>query len=228
MSNEIIFLIQTVIGLFFTLIAFKLGKIWIYAFIASCVILANIFVNKQITLLGLNATGGNVVYGAIFLATDLLSEHYGKREARKGVFIGFFVSLFYLSMTQMILLFKKNSDDWGASEAMEIIFSTSPSIVFASLIAYLISQLNDIRIFHYIKNKTNGKFLWVRNNISTYSSQLIDSIIFSFLAFYIFPFVFSTESLPLNAIIQIVITTYLMKLIVAAIDTPFIYLSKKI
>ena len=228
MSNEIIFLIQTVIGLFFTLIAFKLGKIWIYAFIASCVILANIFVNKQITLLGLNATGGNVVYGAIFLATDLLSEHYGKREARKGVFIGFFVSLFYLSMTQMILLFKKNSDDWGASEAMEIIFSTSPSIVFASLIAYLISQLNDIWIFHYIKNKTNGKFLWVRNNISTYSSQLIDSIIFSFLAFYIFPFVFSTESLPLNAIIQIVITTYLMKLIVAAIDTPFIYLSKKI
>ena len=228
MSNEIIFLIQTVIGLFFTLIAFKLGKIWIYAFIASCVILANIFVNKQITLLGLNATGGNVVYGAIFLATDLLSEHYGKREARKGVFIGFFVSLFYLSMTQMILLFKKNSDDWGASESMEIIFSTSPSIVFASLIAYLISQLNDIWIFHYIKNKTNGKFLWLRNNISTYSSQLIDSIIFSFLAFYIFPFVFNTESLPLNAIIQIVITTYLMKLIVAAIDTPFIYLSKKI
>ena len=228
MSNEIIFIIQTLIGLFFTLIAFKLGKVWIYAFIASCVILANIFVNKQITLLGLNATGGNVVYGAIFLATDLLSEHYGKKEARKGVFIGFFVSLFYLSMTQMILLFKKNSNDWGASEAMDIIFSTSPSIVFASLIAYLISQLNDIWLFHFIKSKTNEKFLWLRNNLSTYSSQLFDSIIFSFLAFYLFPLFFNTEQLPFQVIIQIVITTYLLKLIVAVIDTPFIYLSKKI
>ena len=183
MTNEIIFILQTIIGLCFTLVAFKLGKVWIYAFIASCVILANIFVNKQITLLGLNATGGNVVYGAIFLATDLLSEHYGRKEARKGVFIGFFVSLFFLTMTQMIMFFQENSADYGASEAMNVIFSTSPAIVFSSLIAYLISQLNDIWFFHFLKNKTKGKYLWLRNNVSTWISQLIDSVIFSFLLF---------------------------------------------
>jgi len=109
---------------------------------------------------------------------------------------------------------------------MNVIFVTSPSIVFSSLIAYLISQLNDIWIFHFLKNKTKGKYLWIRNNVSTWISQFIDSVIFSFFAFLILPYIFNTVSLPLSVVLQIAISTYIMKLIVAAIDTPFIYLSK--
>ena len=89
MNNELVFLFQIIIGLFFTLATFRMGKSWLLAYIGVCIVLANIFVTKQINLFGLAATGGNVVYGSVFLATDLLNEHYGKEEAKKAVYIGF-------------------------------------------------------------------------------------------------------------------------------------------
>lgn len=89
MSNELLFIIQTIVGLLFTLLAFRMGRHWLYGYVGVCIVLANIFVTKQITLFGLAATGGNVVYGAVFLATDLLAEHHGKKAAREAVYIGF-------------------------------------------------------------------------------------------------------------------------------------------
>lgn len=227
MSNELLFIIQTIVGLLFTLIAFRMGRHWLYGYVGVCIVLANIFVTKQITLFGLAATGGNVVYGAVFLATDLLAEHYGKKAAREAVYIGFFAAVFYTVMSQLILFFSPSSDDWGAAAGMTSIFSAAPSIIIASLTAYLASQLHDIWAFHFIRQKTQGRFLWLRNNLSTWVSQLIDSILFSFLAFLILPQLISdsTNALQFGTVVQIVISTYLLKILVAAIDTPFIYLS---
>tara|TARA_Y100000294_G_scaffold22197_3_gene18827 strand:- start:268 stop:990 length:723 start_codon:yes stop_codon:yes gene_type:complete len=227
MSNELLFIIQTIVGLLFTLIAFRMGRHWLYGYVGVCIVLANIFVTKQITLFGLAATGGNVVYGAVFLATDLLAEHYGKKAAREAVYIGFFAAVFYTVMSQLILFFSPSSDDWGAAAGMSSIFSAAPSIIIASLTAYLASQLHDIWAFHFIRQKTQGRFLWLRNNLSTWVSQLIDSILFSFLAFLILPQLISdsTNALQFGTVVQIVISTYLLKILVAAIDTPFIYLS---
>jgi len=227
MNNELLFVLQTVIGLLFTIIAFRKGKHWLYGYIAVCIVLANLFVTKQISLFGLAATGGNVVYGAIFLSTDLLAEHYGKKAAREAVFIGFFAALFYTIMSQFILGFIPSSEDWGAAEGMKRIFTVAPGIILASLSAYLVSQLHDIWAFHAIREKTDGKFLWLRNNGSTWISQLIDSLIFSSLAFLVFPRLITGEefALPFETVLQIVISTYLLKLLVAVIDTPFIYLS---
>jgi hypothetical protein len=226
MSNELLFLIQTIIGLTSTLLAFSMGRNWLYGYIAVCIVLGNIFVTKQITLFGLPATGGNVVYGSIFLSTDLLAEHYGKKEARQAILLGFGAALFYLIMSQFILKFSPSADDWGAAEGMATIFDFAPSIILASLIAYLISQFHDIWAFHLIREKTAGRFLWLRNNGSTWISQLIDSVVFSTLAFLILPSIFSgVEALPFDTVVGIVISTYLLKIIVAAIDTPFLYLS---
>lgn len=227
MSNELLFIIQTIVGLLFTLIAFRMGRHWLYGYVGVCIVLANIFVTKQITLFGLAATGGNVVYGAVFLATDLLAEHYGKKAAREAVYIGFFAAVFYTVMSQLILFFSPSSDDWGAAAGMISIFSAAPSIIIASLTAYLASQLHDVWAFHFIRQKTQGRFLWLRNNLSTWVSQLIDSILFSFLAFLILPQLISdsTNALQFGTVVQIVISTYLLKILVAAIDTPFIYLS---
>ena len=227
MSNELLFIIQTIVGLLFTLIAFRMGRHWLYGYVGVCIVLANIFVTKQITLFGLAATGGNVVYGAVFLATDLLAEHYGKKAAREAVYIGFFAAVFYTVMSQLMLFFSPSSDDWGAAAGMTSIFSAAPSIIIASLTAYLASQLHDIWAFHFIRQKTQGRFLWLRNNLSTWVSQLIDSILFSFLAFLILPQLISdsTNALQFGTVVQIVISTYLLKILVAAIDTPFIYLS---
>jgi len=226
MSNELLFIIQTIIGLAFTLVAFSMGRNWLYGYIAVCIVLANIFVTKQITLFGIPATGGNVLYGSIFLATDLLAEHFGKREARQAILLGFGAALFYLIMSQFILKFSPSPDDWGAAEGMATIFDFAPAIVIASLMAYLISQFHDIWAFHWIREKTGGRYLWLRNNGSTWVSQLIDSVVFSILAFLVLPILFpNAEALPFDIVVGIIISTYFLKILVAAIDTPFIYLS---
>lgn len=219
MSNELIFLFMTVFVLSCSLFAFRMGKMWLYGFIAINIILANIFVTKQFTIFGIAATGGNITYGSIFLSTDLLCEHYSKREGRRAVYIGFFAALFYLVSSQIILLFKPNAYDMVHS-SMETIFSFAPRIIFASLVAYMVSQMNDIWLFHFIKEKTGGKLLWLRNNGSTWVSQLIDSVTFNVVAFLgVYPF---------KVVLQIILSTYVLKLMVAAIDTPFIYLSYKL
>ncbi|MBO8131112.1 MAG: queuosine precursor transporter [Candidatus Marinimicrobia bacterium] len=216
MSNELVFLIMTIFVLSSSLLAFRLGKVWLYSFIAINIILANIFVTKQFNIFGIAATGGNITYGSIFLSTDLLCEHYSKREGRKAVYIGFFAALFYLGTSQLILLFTPNEYDLAHSSLIRI-FSFAPRIIFASLIAYMVSQLNDIWLFHFIKEKTSGRFLWLRNNGSTWVSQLIDSITFNVVAFL--------GTYPFKIVLQIILSTYILKLIIAAIDTPFIYLS---
>ncbi len=211
------------------LFAFRMGKTWLYALIAINYVLANIFVTKTIVLFGFEATGGNVLYGAIFLSTDILSEYYGKDAARKGVFIGLGATVFYLVMSQFMIAYDASPNDWGASAGMDAIFGFAPGIVLASLIAYLISQLHDVWAFQLWKEKFRGKHLWMRNNLSTASSQLIDSMTFAILAFAVFPRLFlDPESvLPMGVVWQIVLTTYVLKLIVAFIDTPFIYFSQR-
>ena len=218
MSNELIFLLMILFVLFCTLFAFRMGKYWLYGFIAFNIILANIFVTKQFVIFGITATGGNITYGSIFLATDLLCEHYSRKDGRCAVFLGFFAAIFYLITSQFIILLKPAEFDMVHS-SMRTIFSFAPRIVLASLIAYLISQMHDIWFFHFLKEKTKGKMLWFRNNVSTWVSQLIDSIIFSMIAFL--------GIFPINIVLQIIISTYLLKVLVAAIDTPFIYLSYK-
>ncbi len=229
MSNELIFFMQTILGLMIVLLAFRMGKTWLYALIGVNYVLANIFVTKTITLFGFEATGGNVLYGAIFLSTDLLSEYYGKDAARKGVYIGLGATLFYLLMSQFMLAYSASPNDWGPAVGMESIFGFAPSIVLASVIAYLISQLHDVWAFHMWKEKFRGKYLWIRNNLSTATSQLIDSLTFAILAFSVFPrlFMHPESVLPMTVVWEIVLTTYILKLIVAFLDTPFIYFSQR-
>ena len=219
MINELLFLLWTLIAISGVLAAFSIGgKPALYGVIGIYIVLANIFVTKQITLFGLAATGGNSLYGALFLATDLISEYYGKREARKAVWFGWACAFTFLVASQVFLLFKPSVDDF-VHPAMQTLFELAPRIVAGSLIAYIISQTHDVIAFHFWKQRTNGKHLWLRNNASTIISQLIDSLIFSAIAFY--------GVFPLGIVIQIAVTTYLLKVMVAVLDTPFMYLSKR-
>jgi uncharacterized integral membrane protein (TIGR00697 family) len=120
---------------------------------------------------------------------------------------------------QVALLFKPAADDF-IHPSLEQIFSFLPRVAAASIIAYAISQLHDVWLFNLLKLKTKGRYLWLRNNVTTMLSQLIDTIIFATIAFW--------GVFPTNIYIEIIITTYLFKWLVAAIDTPFIYLAKRI
>ena len=195
------------------------GKFGLYTIIVASVITANIQVVKTVQLFGFVATLGNVLYAGIFFATDILSEVYGKKAARRGVWLGFIGMLLMTLWMQIGLKFIPDASDF-AQDSLSTIFGLMPRVAAGSLIAYLLSQHHDVFAFHFWKNKTKGRFLWLRNCASTVVSQAIDSIIFCTIALW---GVFET-----NTWVQILATTYFLKLFVAVIDTPFIYLARRL
>ena len=217
--NELYWLLMLVLNFLMIMIALRFwGKIGLFIWIPISVILANIQVTKNVMLFGFEATLGNIVYATGFLATDILTELYGKKESAKAVTIGFFSLLSMTILMQVALLFAPASSDI-AHGALSTIFSLMPRIALGSLIAYVVSNFHDIWAFDYWKRKRPGvKMLWLRNNLSTIVSQLIDTLIFTLIAFWC---VYPTEVL-----IDIVISTYLLKWVVAMLDTPFMYLAR--
>jgi uncharacterized integral membrane protein (TIGR00697 family) len=196
------------------------GKTGLFVWIAVASIIANIQVNKSIALIGLTATLGNSVYGSIFLATDILNEKYGAKEANRSVIFGFASSIVMLVTMSLSLLFIPSVNDY-AQDSLVTLFNPAVRIVLGSLVAYLVAQFLDIKLFNLIKKKLpSDKFMWVRNNVSTILSQSVDTIIFVTIAFL---FVYNTPIL-----IQIYISTFVFKVIIALIDTPFLYIAKKI
>ena len=202
-----------------TLIYRFFGKTGLYVVIVASVIVANIQVVKTVAIFGLVATLGNVLYGSIFFATDILSEIYGREVARRGVWLGFIGMALMTLWMQIGLQFIPHVSDFS-QESFLTIFGLMPRIAAGSITAYLISQHHDIWAFLFWKRKTKGRFLWLRNNASTMVSQIIDSVIFCGIALW---GVFDTVTWS-----QILLSTYLLKLMVAAIDTPFLYLAKKL
>jgi uncharacterized integral membrane protein (TIGR00697 family) len=201
------------------MLAFRFwGKLGLYIWVPISVIVANIQVTKTISLFGLEATLGNIVYATSFLATDILSEFYGKKASRKAVGIGFFSLLSMTILMQVALLFEPSSSDI-AQNALSTVFGLMPRIAAGSLIAYVLSNYHDIWAYAFWKQKKPGRnTLWLRNNLSTFVSQAIDTLVFTLIAFW---GVFPTEVL-----IEIMITTYVLKWVVALCDTPFIYLAR--
>lgn len=219
MFNEVLWFIFMLFDLSVVLLAFRRwGKTGLYVSIACAGIICNIQVVVLVELFGLVATLGNVVYASIFLATDILSEHYGVKEARKGVWIGFFFLAWATIAMQFAINFIPVQIEGNRAEYLVEIFRFMPRIAVASLIAYLVSQHHDIWAFDFWKQKTSGKYLWLRNNASTWVSQLADTLVFTLIAFY--------GEVEVDVLVDIVITTYALKLIVAVVDTPFLYLSR--
>ena len=217
MPNELLWFTFLAIDLCFALFLFRrFGRIGLYALIVLDIIICNIQVVKVVEIFGLVTTLGNILYASIFFATDVLGEVYGKRAAREGVWLGFAALLGATLFMQLALRFHPHPDDF-AHGALATIFSFTPRVAVASIIAYLVSQHHDVWSFHRWKSATKGKHLWLRNNASTFVSQLADSIVFTTIAFW---GVFSA-----GIFWQLLLTTYVMKLLVAALDTPFVYLA---
>jgi uncharacterized integral membrane protein (TIGR00697 family) len=223
--NEIYWAVMLLVNFLLVILAYKIfGKKGLFIWIPIATIVANIQVVQTIELFGLVATLGNIVYATSFLVTDILSEIYGRKEANRAVWIGFFSVIAMTILMNLALIFKPlEGDDFSivTYQSLETIFSLMPRIVGASLIAYLVSQRHDVWAYHFWKNKIPGiKNIWIRNNLSTMVSQLLDSLIFTLIAFY--------GKYELKILGEIFITTYFLKWIVAIADTPFIYWAIKI
>lgn len=218
MSNEILWVILMLINFLGVILFYKIfNKTGLYIWIAISSILANIQVLKTIELFGHVSTLGNIIYSTSFLATDILSEKYGKSEAKKGVLVGFTTLITTTLIMFICLKFIPHSSDF-ASDSLNTIFSIMPRISVASLLAYIISQYHDANSYEFWKNKTNS--IIIANNFSTSTSQIIDTVIFTTIAFY--------GVLDTSIMLEIGLTTYFFKWIVSICDTPFIFMSKYI
>jgi hypothetical protein len=218
--NELLWIFFVFLDLSMVLVVFRLfGRPGLFGLIVFNLILCNIQVLKTVELFGLTATLGNVLYGSVFLSTDLLSEFYGKEQARKGVFLGFAMLLLTTVYMQLALLFVPAAGDF-AHEHLQVIFGFLPRVALASMAAYLVSQLHDVWAFHFVRQRTGGRHLWLRNNASTLVSQLLDSLIFCLIAFL--------GVFPMAVWWEILLTTYVIKALVAVLDTPFIYAARRL
>lgn len=160
---------------------------------------------------------GILPYPITFLITDLISEIYGRKRANDIVIAGIFASLFSVVIILVADYVPAIVESPINDEIFKLVFSKTIVAVGSSMVAYLLAQLIDIRLYHFWKKYTNGKHLWLRNNFSTWLSQFIDTFsIISLLCFF--------EVLPWSSFTGLLISGFLFKVLVAALDTPFLYL----
>ncbi|ETR71956.1 MAG: hypothetical protein OMM_02081 [Candidatus Magnetoglobus multicellularis str. Araruama] len=184
--------------------------IWISLFV-GCITISSILANKIITVMGIFVPAGVIAYSVTFIATDVISEVWGKERARIAVFGGFIALVAVFILIQISLVWPK-APFWNNDAAFTTILGSTSRIIIASLTAYLISQMHDVWAFHFWKQMTNNRHLWLRNNLSTAVSQFLDSFIFVTIAFY--------GVLPIWPLIY---GQWLVKFFIAVLDTPVIY-----
>ena len=196
----------------------------LYVYSALAVIIGNIQVLKTVDFFYSPepVALGTVLFASTFLCTDILSEHFGKDKAQKNVLISF-VSFLFVTIVMLVTIgFNPSANDW-AQDSLENIFTPMSRFFIASMIAYLVSQYFDVWIYSTIKNLTMNRFLWLRNNLSTILSSLIDNTVFSILAWIILN---PNPETFYNVIMIYILGTYILRIFIALIDTPFMYLSK--
>ena len=186
----------------------------------SSLVVCNLIASKFLTVdLGFKVftlSAGALPYPITFLCTDLMSEIYGKRRASMVVWSGFAGSLLVLLALWLGDQFQAIPDSKISDETYQLVFQNAPRVIAASMTAYLLAQLLDVRLFHYWKNLTKGKHLWLRNNGSTILSQLVDSVL---VVLVLFTGVWGAEQM-----FEVILDLWLFKLLVALVDTPFAYL----
>ena len=199
----------------------KSKKIYLYlaAIFIAALVVCNLIANKFITIdLGFKTfiiSAGVLPYPITFLITDILSEIYGKKKTARIVWAGFGASLFVLGVLLLAQQFTAIEGSPLDDDTFNKVFGNSWRVIFASMTAYLCAQLIDVRIYHFWKEKTAGKHLWLRNNFSTVFSQLVDTTLVVCVLFL---------GIRSNSeIIQFILDGWLFKMLCAFIDTPALY-----
>lgn len=160
---------------------------------------------------------GILPYPITFLITDLISEIYGKQKANQMVTVGIFASIFSIIIISVADSVPAIADSPVGDVLFSKVFGSTIIAVFASMITYLLAQFIDIRIYHFWKNLTNGRMLWLRNNFSTFFSQFVDTFTITFLLCLF-------EVLKWDQFTGLLISGFLFKILITLIDTPFLYL----
>lgn len=217
--NEILLVAKMLLVFTAILIALKcFGKAGLMAWVAIASVMANIFVAKSIEIFGDNAAMGNVLFASTFLATDILNEKYGAKEAKKAVYIGLFAVLAYLGISQLCLLFIPSSIDM-AHESMTALFGLSPRICLASVVMFFLANLLDVVLYDRLRKLTGARQIWFRNNVCTIACNCLENFGFTVLAF--------AGIYSMKDIMMIAISGCVIESVIAICDTPFLYIAKR-
>ena len=226
-NQELLWVLTVVYDLGLAILLYRFfGKYGLYCAVILGIVLGNLQGGKvsELELFGYTFTAsmGAILYSGIYFATDVLNEKYGRKEANRAVMLGFVANIAVM-ITLLISVQFKPSDIAGSALEVHNAISTlagySPIFVIGSLGAYLISQTFDVWFFHKIKSYTGDSKLWLRNNLSTISSQLLDTMIYQF--------VWVLAGMDIKTAFLIAVTKYVFKVIIAFVDTIFIYWVRK-
>lgn len=219
MNNVLLIFINIIVTFSLVLLIEKIfKKEGLYVWTAIALIMANILECKTISLLGFTSTTGNVLFASVFLATDIMCEKYGSEFSKKAIKLAVASMIAFTIIMQIGLLFIPDSTDM-AHDAMSTLFSLNLRISLSSIVMFYISNNVDIFLFEKIKKKIPNK-LWVRNNVATITSNVLENYFFIFFAFV------GLYDIP--TMINIATTISVLEIIIALFDTPFLYLSKKL
>ena len=225
MPNEILLIVSVILLFGGVLVAYRFfGKAGLYCWTVMATIAANIEVLILVDAFGMEQTLGNVMFASTFLVTDILSENVGKKEANRAVNLGIFTSIFFILISQLWLQFTPSVNDW-VMPSIQTIFSNTPRLMLASLGVYAICQHFDVWLYHKIWELTfdrsgdSGRFLWLRNNGATMISQLLNTTLFNLAAFW--------GIHDSRTLLSVIISGYVIYLVTSLLDTPFIYLARK-
>ncbi|MUW15919.1 queuosine precursor transporter [Halorubrum sp. CBA1125] len=175
-------------------------------------------VGPEITL-----PGAALAYALTFLASDCYAELYGRRAAQVVVNVAFVANFLVLALVWSTLAAPGVNPEVAA--AFETALAPATNVVAGSLLAYVVSQNWDVFVFHAIRERTGAGLLWLRNVASTASSQAIDTAIFVGIAFYVAPLLFGVgDPLDPSILLALALGQYILKLAIAVLDTPFVYL----
>lgn len=220
MSNIILLFVEIIITFSLLLTFYKLfGKVGLFVWVAIATVLANIITAKNADIFGMSVAIGTVMFASTFLATDILSEKYSPEDAKKAVYIGLFSSAVLIIATQIALKYTPSMIDY-ANDSMTTLFGLNLRISLASMLMYFISNMADVFIFNKMKEKMQGRMLWLRNNVATILCNCLENFGFITLAFIgIYDF---------KTILIIAGSTSVIEIVAAVCDTPFVYLANRI
>lgn len=214
--NEALFFIHIAVVLVFALGALKLGKEALLAWTCIQALLANLFVLKQIQFFSLTVTCSDVYAVGGILGLNLLQEYFGQDSAKKATRSCLYSMLFFAAMAKMHLLYTPSSFDTTHSSYYAIL-SAAPRILFASLSVFFVVQQIDIRLFSWIKTRFPKLSLPIRNAISLFATQLLDTILFSFVGLYGL----------VDNVFHIIVVSFIVKVAVILSSIPLTAFSKK-
>lgn len=220
MTNLILIICEALCAFGIIVLLSKLfGKYGIICWVAIATILANILTAKTIRICGIDVTMGTTLFASTFLATDILSEKCGKKDARKAVYMGLLGSICLLIFTQFGIHYIPSEFDY-AHDSMVTIFTLSTRITISSIVMYVVANLVDIYLYGILKKKTDGKYMWLRNNVATITCNCLENFLFMFGAFL---FVYDVKTILIMAV-----STSVIEALLGVADTPFLYLATKV